>query len=320
MNFAALLLGLTLLLFSAGWFIQGASTLAEKLRIPPLIIGMIIIGFGTSTPELLVSTQAALEGNHGLAIGNAVGSNITNIALILGLTAVLAPIAVQSIVVRRELPILLVATLLLFFLVRDAHLSRFDAGCLMAAFTLVMAWTFYQAKQTPDDALAEDVKQELGGTSMGSWKAAFLMVGGLILLMLSSRLLVWSAVKLATALGVNDLLIGLTIVALGTSLPELASSVMVARKGEHDLALGNVLGSNLFNTLVVVGVAGLAKPIQVLPNVLKLDLPVLLLVTGTLLLVSFGIKGPGRINRFEGFMFLGGFGVYTLYLILTNLA
>ncbi|CAM2010316.1 Calcium/sodium antiporter [Acanthopleuribacter pedis] len=319
-NVVILVGALLVLLFSAGWFISGASVLAEKMGIPPLLIGMIIIGFGTSSPELLVSVQAAMDNNAALAIGNAVGSNITNITLILGLTAVLAPIAVQSNIVRRELPFLLVATTVLFALGWDGLLSRVDAVILLSLFAVILGWAMVLARQTPDDALADDVTKELNEVTMSSKKAAVLVAVGLVLLTLSSRWLVSSAVQLATALGVSELMIGLTIVALGTSSPELAASVIAARKGEHDLALGNVLGSNLFNTLGAIGAAGLTRPLPVTETLVFRDMPVLLLVTLLLFPAAVGWRGPGSINRWEGALLLTGFAGYTGYLIFSNLS
>ena len=313
----AILIGLALLVWSAGRFVGGASATAAHFGMPPLLIGMVIVGFGTSVPEMVVSALAASQGNPGLALGNAYGSNITNIALILGITAMLAPIAVHSQVMRKELPILTVVTLFAGWQLFDGELSRMDAAVLIGVFFVLIGWSIWSGLRSPSDSMAADVSTELGVHSMPIRKALFWLVAGLVVLIISSRILVWGAVDLATAFGVSDLVIGLTIVAIGTSLPELASSIIAARKGEHDLALGNILGSNLFNTLAVVGIAGMISPMAVAGDVLTRDLPVMVLLTIGLFVLGYGFRGPGRINRFEGAMLLAVFIGYTGYLATT---
>ncbi len=258
MAIGAIIAGLILLVWSADKFVEGSATTASHFGMPPLLIGMVVVGFGTSAPEMAVSALAASQGNPGLALGNAYGSNITNIALILGITALLAPIAVHSQVMRKELPILILVTGFAGWQLWDGDLSRMDAIGLMLAFVVLIGWSIYQGLRQPDDALAKEMTEEVN--AMPVRKAILWLVVGLLLLIISSRILVWGAVDLATTFGISDLVIGLTIVAVGTSLPELASSIIAARKGEHDLALGNILGSNLFNTLAVVGIAGLIAP------------------------------------------------------------
>ncbi|MFC6672984.1 calcium/sodium antiporter [Marinobacterium aestuariivivens] len=311
----AILAGLGLLVWSADRFVEGAACTARYFGMPPLLIGMVVVGFGTSAPEMLVSALAASQGNPGIALGNAYGSNITNIALILGLTALISPIAVHSRVLRRELPILVLVTAFAAWQLWDGELSRMDAVSLLAMFAGLMVWTVWQGLGRNDDALAREMDQELVSHAMPLKRAVLWLVVGLALLILSSRVLVWGAVEIARGFGVSDLIIGLTIVAVGTSLPELASSIMATRKGEHDIALGNVLGSNLFNTLAVVGIAGMISPMAVSPEVLERDILVMAVLTLSLAVIGFGFRGPGRINRIEGAVLLCCFGGYTGYLL-----
>jgi len=313
MAIGAIIAGLILLVWSADKFVEGSATTASHFGMPPLLIGMVVVGFGTSAPEMAVSALAASQGNPGLALGNAYGSNITNIALILGITALLAPIAVHSQVMRKELPILILVTGFAGWQLWDGDLSRMDAIGLMLAFVVLIGWSIYQGLRQPDDALAKEMTEEVN--AMPVRKAILWLVFGLLLLIISSRILVWGAVDLATTFGISDLVIGLTIVAVGTSLPELASSIIAARKGEHDLALGNILGSNLFNTLAVVGIAGLIAPMPVASEVLTRDFPVMAALTLVLFAMCYGFRGPGRINRFEGSALLLAFVAYTVYLL-----
>jgi cation:H+ antiporter len=313
----AVVLGLALLVWSADRFVDGAAATARHLGMPPLLIGMVIIGFGTSAPEMVVSALAALQGNPGLALGNAYGSNITNIALILGITALISPIAVHSSVLRKELPILAAVTLFSVLLLWDGQVSQNDAWTLLGVFVLIMGWSIYQGMNQRSDAFGDEMKQELDAAPMPLRTALTWLVIGLIVLIISSRLLVWGAVEIAHGLGVSDLIIGLTVVAVGTSLPELASSVIAARKGEHDLALGNVIGSNLFNTLAVVGIAGVISPMQVPPEVLTRDMLVMGVLTLSLFVLCYGFRGPARINRVEGGLLLASYVGYTGYLVST---
>ena len=307
--------GLALMVWSADRFVEGAAATARHLGMPPLMIGMVIVGFGTSAPEMVVSAISALQGNPGIALGNAYGSNIANIGLILGLTALVSPITVHSLVLRKELPLLTVLTALAAAQLRDGVLTRFEAIVLLAAFAALMTWTILQGLRVQTDRLTEDVKADLGPRPMPLKRAGLWLGTGLILLIASSRLLVWGAVKIAHSLGVSDLVIGLTIVAIGTSLPELASSLIATRKGEHDLALGNVLGSNLFNTLAVVGIAGAIHPMTVGPEVFYRDMPVMALFTVSLFAIGYGFRGRvGRINRREGAALLSAYVAYTAYL------
>ncbi|HET8808197.1 MAG TPA: calcium/sodium antiporter, partial [Methylophaga sp.] len=260
---------------------------------------------------------ASMQGNPGIALGNAYGSNITNIALILGITALLSPIAVHSQVLRKEMPILIAVTALAAFQLADGQLSRIDAVVLMIVFFVLLGWSIYQGMNGKVDALGDEMLGEVDSYDMPLKKAITWLIIGLVVLVLSSRLLVWGAVDIAVALGVSDLIIGLTIVAIGTSLPELASSLIAVKKGEHDIALGNIIGSNLFNTLAVVGIAGLISPMAVEPDILRRDVAVMAGLTIMLFIFAYGFRGPGRINRIEGGLLLTTFVAYTTYLIST---
>lgn len=317
----AIIGGLILLIWSADRFVDGAAATARAFGMPQLLIGIVVIGFGTSAPEMIVSSLSALNGNPGIALGNAYGSNITNIALILGLTALISPLAVNSQILKLELPILIAVTALSAYLIYDNTVSRLDAVILLAVFGIYMIWTIRQGLQNKNDSLAADVQQELNEQESMTLRAALIWVFiGLLLLIISSQLLVWGAVQVAQYFGVSDLIIGLTIVAVGTSLPELASSLVAAKKGEVDLAVGNIIGSNLFNTLAVVGIAGAISPMQVEPEVFTRDMLVMSVFSVILLFLGFGFnKNQGRISRLEGLFLFTGYIAYTLYLLSTAL-
>lgn len=314
---AAVLAGLLLLIWSADRFVDGASATARHFSVPPLLVGMVIVGFGTSAPEMVVSVLAATQGNPSLALGNAWGSNIVNMGLILGVTALIAPIRVRSVVLRKELPLLIAVTALSALLVWDLTLSRGDAWVLLGAFALLMVWSIREALTNSEDALADETATELQSGAMPLPRALLWLVVGLLVLVGSSRLLVWGAVDIAQALGISDLVIGLTVVAIGTSLPELASCVAAARKGEDDIALGNVLGSGLFNTLAVVGMAGAIAPMDVEPAALTRDLPVMAGLTVLLYMMGRGWRSPGLINRWEAGGLLAVYATYTVWLLWT---
>lgn len=312
---AAIVLGLGLLIWSANRFIDGATGLARRLGMPPLLIGMVVVGFGTSAPEIAVSTLAALDGAPGVALGNAYGSNIANVGLILGLTALVSPIVVHSRILRRELPILLAVTAVAIWLLGDRIVDRIDGAMLLLMLAGFLGWSLFESRQGRDDLLAAEVDLELAAQPpMTTPRALWWTLAGLIALVVSSRLLVWGAVSIAAALGVSDLIIGLTVVAVGTSLPELASSLIAARKGEHDLALGNILGSNLFNTLAVVGIASAIKPLEVPADALYRDVPVMAAFTIGLLVVGARRGYPSRIGRQTGGLLLLGYCAYNLAL------
>ena len=317
---AAVIIGLILLVWSADKFVEGAAATARHFGMPALLIGMVIVGFGTSAPEMVVSALASSQGNPGIALGNAYGSNITNIALILGITALISPIAVHSQVLRKELPILTIITFAAAWQLWDGNLSRMDAVVLLLIFAGLMGWTIWQGMQKKTDQFGTEMNEALEQQQMPIKRAVFWLITGLLLLILSSRVLVWGAVEIATSLGVSDLIIGLTIVAVGTSLPELASSVIAARKGEHDIALGNIIGSNLFNTLAVVGIAGSIAPMAVSQELLYRDVMTMIVLTLSLFVFGYGFRGQGRINRIEGSILLSAYVAYTVYLITTVFA
>ncbi len=319
-NLIYVVVGLVFLVWSADWFVEGSAVTAKHMGMPPLLIGMIIVGFGTSAPEMLVSALSAVNGNPGIAIGNAYGSNICNIALILGITALINPIAVQSDILKKELPLLTIVTVMAIVQIMNGIVTRLEAGILIFAFMGLLTWSFFQQKADTGDPLGVAVENKLETPPFSLKKAIFRLIFGLIFLIISSRMLVYGAVEIARTLGVSDLLIGLTIVSIGTSLPELASSVMAARKNEHEIALGNIIGSNLFNTLAVIGIAGLIRPITVDPGVLFRDLPIMTGLTVSLFIIGFGFGGrPGRINRFEGLALLLTYISYTGWLVLTQI-
>ncbi|MEW7974691.1 MAG: calcium/sodium antiporter [Candidatus Thiodiazotropha endolucinida] len=299
----AILVGLVVLVWSADRFISGAAALADNLGVSPMLIGLTVVGFGTSAPEVLVSTMASFNGNPGLAIGNAIGSNIANIGLILGFTALLIPLSVHSSVLRREYPLLLAVSAMAFLLMWDGELNQLDGIILVVTLVAVLGWMIYTAKTGAADPIAGEFDAEIPH-DIPTQKAIVLLLGGLIFLLLSSRLLVWGASNVASALGVSDVIIGLTIVAIGTSLPELAASITSALKGEDDLAIGNVIGSNLYNLLAVLSIPGLVTPGAYSPEVLERDLPVMMVLTMFLFFMGHGLGNQGRINRLEGLLLL----------------
>ncbi|MFA0809595.1 calcium/sodium antiporter [Microbulbifer epialgicus] len=314
----AIITGFVVLVWSADRFVEGAAATAKHAGMPTLLIGMVIVGFGTSAPEMVVSAIAALDGSPGLALGNAFGSNIANTGLILGLSALIIPLTVHSKIVRKELPLLLAITLLSGAFLWNDKLERWEAIILLLGFFALISWSIFSALRGKGDQLEGEVAGELEEHSMPLGRAIFWVVAGLVLLIVSSRILVWGAVTIAESLGVSDLIIGLTIVALGTSLPELAATIVAARKGEHDIAIGNVVGSNMFNLLAVIGIAGTIAPMpSVPPEVLSRDWPMVIGLTIALFIFAYGFRGQGRINRWEGCALLTAYLVYTGYLIIT---
>jgi cation:H+ antiporter len=312
---AAILVGLVLLIWSADRFIDGASSIARTMGISPLIIGMLIIGLGTSAPEMLVSGVAALQGNPGLGIGNAIGSNITNITMVLGITAIFFVLPVHSSLLKKELPLVLFSAVLAWYLMSDGFFSRFDGIILVITLALILTWMILSAKkevrQHEHDPLIEETLEELPD-ELPLKQSIIWTIVGLLLLLVSSKMLVWGASNIASQLGVSDLIIGLTIVAIGTSLPELAATISSARKGETDLAVGNIVGSNLFNTLGVLALPGLIQPLKLPPEVLSRDILVMLILTVVLLVFSFGcFKGSkGKFTRNKGIILLIAFIAY----------
>jgi cation:H+ antiporter len=313
---AAIAFGLGLLVWSADRFVVGAASLARNLGVPPLLIGLTVVGFGTSAPEILVSTMAALQGNPGLAIGNAIGSNIANIALILGATALIAPLTVKSHILRSEYPLLLVVSIGVYLLLIDGTLDRLDGILLIVGLfiSMLLLVRIGMRRRPEHDPLADELDAEIP-TGMSTAGAIGLFLLGLALLIVSSRMLVWGAVEVATAFGVSDLVIGLTIVAIGTSLPELAASIMSALKNEHDLAIGNVIGSNLWNLLAVLGMPGLLAPGLVPEEAINRDMLVMLALTVALFVMGRASSSGGVINRLEGGLLVTAFLAYQGWLI-----
>lgn len=309
--------GLVILAWSANKFVMGAASVARYLGLAPLLIGMLVIGFGTSAPEMVVSTAAAVEGDPELALGNALGSNIANIGLILGITAIVLPILVARGILRKELPVLIAATAVAWLLMLDGTISVADGAILLLLLIVLITWSVVAARAHRDDNLAKEVAEHTKPGKLSKRASWMWLVVGLVLLVLGSRLLVWGAVEIAQSLGWSDLVIGLTVVAIGTSAPELAASLAAARKGENEMALGNIIGSNLFNTLGVIGIASVISPITVDSEVLTRDLPMLGLMTLLLVIFAWGRKGRGRINRVEGVVLLTLWVAYTSFLLAT---
>lgn len=314
LNIAACVLGLGLLVWGADRFVEGAAAIARNLGISPLLIGLTIVALGTSAPEMLVAAFAAFAGNTPLAVGNAVGSNIANIALVLGATAVFLPLAVRGSILAKELPVLMLVSLGTAYLLWDLQLSRGEGVLLLLAQLAFMVVLIVLSKNTNDPQQQEFEAEIPQGWSTG--KSVLWFVIGLGTLLAGSKLLVWGAVAIATFMGVSDLVIGLTIVAIGTSLPELAASIAGARKGEADIAVGNVIGSNVFNLLAVLGVAGVIGPSVFPEAVVTRDLPVMLGLTAVLFILGFGLRGRGKINRIEGGLLVAVFVAYQAWLFI----
>ena len=312
--------GFVLLTWSADRFVTGASALAYNLKVSPLIIGLTIVSLGTSAPEILVSMVASLQGNPALAIGNALGSNIINTGLILGITALIIPLKVHSSIVRRELPVLLLVMALALVLLLDGWLGRLDGIILLTGMAVMLVWItrIGLKSQVSHDPMGKEFEEEIP-TDLSTAKAIFWLLVGALVLLASSRLLVWGSVSIAQTMGVSDLVIGLTIVALGTSLPELAASVMSAVKNEHDIAIGNIIGSNIFNLLAVLGLPGLLNPSAVDAAVLQRDYPVMVALTVAVFLMAYGFRGKGRITRAEGAILVVAFGGYQTLLYFSEL-
>ncbi|MBR2982275.1 MAG: calcium/sodium antiporter [Kiritimatiellae bacterium] len=310
--------GLLALTWSSDFFIDGASALAKVLGISPFVIGMVIIGFGTSAPELCVSTMSGISGHSNLSLGNAYGSCIFNILVILGVASMIHPIKVKPSITFVAVPCLVAISAFSWFLLKDGSYSRSDAFWQLALFAVLLpayCWFDQQGKKKPSD---ESVPPVANGRSYAGIAALKVFVG-LGVLIGSSHFLVWGAVDVARSLGISELIIGLTVLAVGTSLPELASAVAAARKGKHEFVLGNIIGSNFFNTLAVVGLAGGISPItEFSPYILTRDLP--LMIGASVLISVFGVnfgnlRKGGRIVRFEGALWTAAFAAYTLLML-----
>lgn len=306
--------GLAALTWGADKFVYGASALAKNIGISPMVIGMTIVAMGSSAPEIMVAATASVSGSPNTAIGNAIGSNITNITLVLALTALLKPILVSSITVKRELPILLIVSLIAAFFLADSLFQFWEGSILMVLFFLTiggLAWLSISADRK--DPLAQEAMEEVpNGVPTG--KAVFWVIVGLIVLPLSADFMVDSAVVIARHFGLSDLIIGLTIIAIGTSLPELAASIAGVLKGEDDLAMGNIIGSNIFNILAVLAMPGLIAPGLIDPNAVNRDIYIMLGATVLLVAFSFNIGGNRNINRWQGGLLLACFIGYQIWL------
>ncbi|WP_455202917.1 calcium/sodium antiporter [Kaarinaea lacus] len=316
----AVVVGLVFLVWSADKFVMGASAVAHNLGVPTLIIGMIIMGFGTSAPEIFVAAIASLQHTPGIAVGNAIGSNIANIGLVLGIGAVIAPLTVSSTLLRREYPVLFMVTCLLLLLMSDLHLSNTDGIILLAATAAMLAWLLWLSATASrnHDPLENEFEAEMP-TDLSTPKALIWTVFSLALLVGSSHILVWGAVQIATQFGVSELVIGLTIIAVGTSLPEVAVSISAALKKEHDIVLGNIVGSNMFNSLAVVGVASSIEEAPLTQVVLTRDFAVMFALTIAMFVIAYGFRGSGRINRFEGVLLLLGYLSYMGWLYISEI-
>ncbi len=310
----ALLAGLALLVWSADHFVNGAAATARNFGMSPLLIGLTIVAFGTSAPEILVSIMATISDSGDLAVGNALGSNIANVAMVLGITALIAPLPVKSGVIRQEIPVMIAVTILAGILLFDLRLAMIDSVLLfIALFASLYMFRRFQ-RNAGDDSVAEEAEEI---PKMTTAKAMLTLFVGLGVLIISSRMLVWGATEIATALGVSDLVIGLTIVAIGTSLPELAASVASALKNHHDIAIGAVVGSNIFNLAAVMAIPGLAAPIELDSLVLNRDYAIMLAFT--LLLAVFALlQRPRTINRFQGGILAAGYAGYLALLYIMN--
>lgn len=314
LNVVIFLIGLIVLSWSADRFVYGASAFAKNIGMAPMMIGLTIVAMGSSAPEIVVSAAASINGNMNTAVGNALGSNITNIALVLGITALVKPLLVASSTLKRELPALLVITVIAVAFLFDGELTHLEGIILISLFVIVlglMGWL--SMKVDKEDPLVSETTDEIPNDVPTS-SAIFWIVVGLILLPLSAHFLVGSAVEIAKYLGMSDLVIGLTIIALGTSLPELAASIAGVLKGEDDLALGNIIGSNIFNLLAVLGMPGLISPGALDPDVYNRDMFVVLGLTLLLFLFSFTLMGNRRISRRNGGLLIACFIGYQFWL------
>jgi len=311
---AAIGIGLAVLAWGADRFVTGAAATARDLGVSPLLVGITIVALGTSAPEIVVSALASLKGNGGLAVGNALGSNIANIGLVLGGTALFRPMSIQSTTLTRELPILMAVTLITVGLLSNHDLNRWDGVVLVVLLVLFLAWLIYSGlKQHSDDKMETEYQAEIPN-DMPLKRSMLWLVIGLVLVLVGAKVLVEGAVFLAKAAGISDLVIGLTIIALGTSLPELATSLTSAVKGEHDIAVGNIIGSNIFNLVAVLAIPALVDPETYPTAVLYRDGLTMLGFTLLLVIFTFRPTQAANINRWEGLIFFLGYLSYLGYL------
>jgi len=310
---AAIAAGLALLVWSADRFVDGASAIAQRAGLTPMLIGLTVVSVGTSSPEILISIMSVLAGSGELAVGNALGSNIANIGLVLGVTLLIAPIAMRRGTIFIDLPLLIGSVLFTAWLIWDLELSRMDSVFLLCALSLFFIRISQHVKNPADGSVTPTIPDLSAGRAWLSFG------GGLVLLIASSRLLVWSATQIAMALGVSELIIGLTIVAVGTSLPELAASIMSAVKGHADMAIGAVVGSNMFNILLVLAIPGFWSSLSLAPEVLSRDLAMVFLTTLLLALAALWgwnrVEGRGELKRGTGLMLLICYICYYFWLL-----
>jgi cation:H+ antiporter len=317
-NAFEVIVGLLLLIWGADRFVHGAAATARNLGVPPLLIGLTIVALATSAPEILVSLVASLRGESDLAIGNAIGSNIANIGLVLGVVALLRPVELKSATLRREMPALLAVSLLTVSLFLDSHLSREDGLVLMAGLVIVMIWlTRLGIRSSATDPLQVEFDAEIP-KHMTMRLAIFWLLLGIATLLFGAELLVDGAVDIAKTIGVSEVVIGVTLVALATSIPELAVSAVSAFRGEYGLAIGNIVGSNIFNMLAVIGVAATIQPAGLPPSVLSLHIFVMVAFTLVLFAMTYEYEGRGQITRPEGFGLIVAYVAYQSYVVAQN--
>ncbi|HLM56184.1 MAG TPA: calcium/sodium antiporter [Pyrinomonadaceae bacterium] len=298
--------GLVLLAGGAEGLVRGSSALALRLGVTPLVVGLTVVAFGTGSPELFVSVEASARGEGGIALGNVVGSNISNVALILGLSALARPMKVRSELIRREVPLMIAVTLLLCLLLLDGTLSRVEGLILAAGSIAYTAFAYLAARRDRSKAVAEEFEEALAGPKRAAWVDVVLVVAGFALLLVGARLLLSGATAVAERFGVSQVVIGLTIVAIGTSLPELATSFVASLRGEADVAFGNAIGSNILNILLVLGVAAMIRPVEA-QGLRPLDLGAM--VASAVLLLPLMWRG-WVLNRWEGALLLAGYVAY----------
>jgi cation:H+ antiporter len=320
LSISAIIVGFVILIWGADRFVEGAANIATNFGVSPLIVGLTIVGFGTSAPEMLVSGLAAFDGVPSLGIGNALGSNIANVGLVLGITILVTPLTVQSSTLKREFPLLAFVMAIALLLMWDLNLGFIDGLILFTGFIATLfGMAFLAIKSTKQDPLQQEFADEYKEPSMSASKSVVYFLVGLISLLIGSKLLVWGATEVAQMLGVSDLIIGLTIVAIGTSLPELAASVASALKNEHDIAVGNILGSNMFNLLAVLAMPGLISPSSFDEIVLYRDFGIMVILLAMLYLFS-RLGTDGKLNRLAGCSLLVVYVAYTALLGYQSLA
>jgi len=318
-NILLVIAGLALLTWGADRFVHGAASAARNLGIAPLLIGLTVVAFATSAPEILVSVVAATQKEPGLAIGNALGSNIVNIGLVLGITAVIRPIKLESATLRREMPALLAVSLLTVSLFLDSYLSRIDGVVMLTGLVIVMVWLVRLGiRSGVNDPIKRDFEAEIP-TDVTMTMALVWLAIGLGTLLVGADLLVDGAIGIAKQLGISEVVIGILVVALGTSLPELAVSLASALKGEYGLAIGNIVGSNIFNLLAVIGIAATIEPAALAPSVLSLHVFVMVAFTLVLFAMTYDYDGKAELSRMEGVALLAAFIAYDSYVALQNL-